>query len=141
MLNEIQDRTPELSRAEQRVARWVVQHPKQASRATLAEVAMECGTSEPTVIRFCRSIGLDGFREFTIRLTEDLSSGKGFVGRLISDPVFASKVDSLGDAVDDRVRRSALGNSLFRNDGGVFAQVAGTAPMPVIARRARLRPP
>ena len=40
MLNEIQDRTPELSRAEQRVARWVVQHPKQASRATLAEVAM-----------------------------------------------------------------------------------------------------
>lgn len=73
MLSKIQDRLPDLSRAEQRVARWVVQHPKQASRATLAEVAMECGTSEPTVIRFCRSIGLGGFREFTIRLTEALS--------------------------------------------------------------------
>jgi len=73
MLSEIKDMTPELSRAEQRVARWVVQHPKQASRATLAEVARQCGTSQPTVIRFCRSIGLHGFREFTIRLTEDLS--------------------------------------------------------------------
>ena len=73
MLSDIQQLTPDLSRAEQRVARWVVQHPKQASRATLAEVARECGTSEPTVIRFCRAVGLDGFREFTIRLTEDLS--------------------------------------------------------------------
>jgi RpiR family carbohydrate utilization transcriptional regulator len=73
MLGDIQQRTPDLSRAEQRVARWVLKHPKQASRATLAEVARECGTSEPTVIRFCRSVGLGGFREFTIRLAEDLS--------------------------------------------------------------------
>lgn len=73
MLDEIQEQALDLSRAEQRVARWVLKHPKQASRATLAEVARECGTSEPTVIRFCRSIGLGGFREFTIRMTEDLS--------------------------------------------------------------------
>ncbi len=73
MLSEIQEQTPNLSRAEQRVARWVVEHPRQAARATLAEVAHECGTSEPTVIRFCRHVGLDGFREFTIRMTEALS--------------------------------------------------------------------
>jgi RpiR family carbohydrate utilization transcriptional regulator len=73
MLNEIQQQTPELSRAEQRVARWVLQHPRQAARAKLAEIALSCGTSEPTVIRFCRHIGLDGFRDFTIRMTESLS--------------------------------------------------------------------
>jgi len=73
MLVQIQDLTPELSRAEQRVARWIVQHPKQASRSTLAAVAAECDVSEPTVIRFCRHLGLQGFRDFTIRLTEDLS--------------------------------------------------------------------
>jgi len=73
MLEQIQERTPDLSRAEQRVARWVVEHPRQASRATLAEVARQCGTSEPTVIRFCRHVGLSGFRDFTIRLTEALS--------------------------------------------------------------------
>jgi RpiR family carbohydrate utilization transcriptional regulator len=58
MLTQIQDQTQDLSRAEQRVARWVVQHPKQASRATLAEVSAECGVSEPTVIRFCRTEAL-----------------------------------------------------------------------------------
>ena len=73
MLVQIKELTPELSRAEQRVARWVVVHPRQASLSTLAGIAMACGASEPTVIRFCRHIGLDGFREFTIRLTEDLS--------------------------------------------------------------------
>ena len=73
MLMQIKDLTPDLSRAEQRVARWVVEHPKQASRSTLASIAAECDVSEPTVIRFCRHIGLEGFRDFTIRLTEDLS--------------------------------------------------------------------
>ena len=73
MLVQIKALTPDLSRAEQRVARWVVDHPRQASRSTLAGIAMACGVSEPTVIRFCRHIGLGGFREFTIRLTEDLS--------------------------------------------------------------------
>jgi RpiR family carbohydrate utilization transcriptional regulator len=73
MLERIQEAAPELSRAEQRVARWVIEHPRQAARATLAEVARQCGTSEPTVIRFCRHVGLSGFRDFTIRLTEALS--------------------------------------------------------------------
>ena len=102
MLNEIQDRTPDLSRAEQRVARWVVKHPKQASRATLAEVAMECGTSEPTVIRFCRSIGLDGFREFTIRLTEDLSRPVSNVHSSVSADDTAS--DAVTKVMDASIR-------------------------------------
>ena len=73
MLARIKEMAPELSRAEQRVARWVVRHPRQASRATLAAIAVACDVSEPTVIRFCRHIGLAGFRDFTIRLTEYLS--------------------------------------------------------------------
>ena len=38
MLVQIKAATPDLSRAEQRVARWVVEHPRQASRSTLAGV-------------------------------------------------------------------------------------------------------
>lgn len=73
MLDKIKEMTPDLSRAEQRVARWVVQHPRQASRSTLAAISAACDVSEPTVIRFCRHIGLAGFRDFTIRLTENVS--------------------------------------------------------------------
>jgi len=73
MLVQIEDLVPELSRAEQRVARWILKHPKKASRGTLAEIARDCGVSEPTVIRFCRHVGTGGFREFAMRLTEHLS--------------------------------------------------------------------
>ena len=66
MLHRIEQQSASLSRAEKRVANWVLAHPRQAADATLAEVARACGASEPTVIRFCRSVGLNGFRELTI---------------------------------------------------------------------------
>jgi len=58
------------------------------------------------------------------KLTDDLSSGQGFVGRLISDEGFATKVDSLGEAVDGLARivervdadQGAIGE-LLREDG------------------------
>ena len=81
MLAQIENRLPSLSRAERRVGQWLLAHPRQAAEATLAEVAGACGTSEPTVIRFCRRLGLGGFRELTIRLTEALSRPVGYVHR------------------------------------------------------------
>jgi RpiR family carbohydrate utilization transcriptional regulator len=102
MLNIIQQRTAELSRAEQRVARWVVEHPRQAARATLAEVSRECGTSQPTVIRFCRHIGLDGFRDFTIRLTEALSGPASNVHNDVSADDTAS--DAVAKVMDASIR-------------------------------------
>lgn len=73
MLSRIERQIPALTNAEQRVAHWVLAHPRQAADATLAEVATACGASQPSVIRFCRRIGLDGFRDLTLRLTETLS--------------------------------------------------------------------
>ena len=68
MLTKIAAAIPDLSRAEKRVATWVVEHPKQATSATLAQIANECGTSEPTVLRFCRRMGMRGFRELGVRV-------------------------------------------------------------------------
>jgi RpiR family carbohydrate utilization transcriptional regulator len=84
MLTRIEQQAGTLSPAERRVAHWVLAHPRQAADATLAEVASECGASEPTVIRFCRSVGLTGFRELTIRLTEALSRPVSYVHRDVS---------------------------------------------------------
>ena len=102
MLAHIEQRTPDLSRAEQRVAHWVLEHPKQASTATLKEVANNCGTSEPTVIRFCRHVGLDGFREFTIRMTEAISRPAIYVHRNVSKDDTAS--DAVSKVMDTTIR-------------------------------------
>lgn len=102
MLTRIQERIPELSRAEQRVARWVIGHPRQASRGTLAAVARACGTSEPTVIRFCRHIGMGGFRDFTIRLTEALSRPVSIVHNNVNADDTAS--DAVTKVMDASIR-------------------------------------
>lgn len=73
MIEKIQASLDDLSGAEQRVGRWVLAHPRQTAESTLAEVAQRSGVSEPTVVRFCRRLGVSGFRELTRRLTEALS--------------------------------------------------------------------
>ena len=93
MLQVIEQRIKDLSPAEQRVAEWVLSHPRQAAHATLATVARECGTSEPTVIRFCRHMGLAGFRELAIRLAEALSHPGNYVHRDVGPD------DSTSDAI------------------------------------------
>ena len=114
MLAHIEERLPALSRAEQRVARWVLEHPRQAADATLAVVAAECETSEPTVIRFCRHVGLDGFREFTRRLTEAMSRPAIYVHRNVgeddtaSDAVTKVMDASIRTLIDTRARTSSM---------------------------------
>jgi len=81
MLTKINRALPSLSPSEQRVARWILAHPKEAASTTLARLAHECETSEPTVVRFCRRVGLGGFRELTLRLTEALSNPLSYVHR------------------------------------------------------------
>ena len=63
---------------------WPI-HAKRRSRRA-------CATSEPSVIRFCRRLGLSGFRELTIRLTESLSRPGSLVHRDVSAG------DSISDA-------------------------------------------
>ncbi|RLP88582.1 MULTISPECIES: MurR/RpiR family transcriptional regulator [unclassified Micromonospora] len=62
---------PSLSPAEQRVARLVVADPAAAARRTITDLATAAETSEATVIRFCRSVGMDGYPQLRIRLAAE----------------------------------------------------------------------
>jgi RpiR family carbohydrate utilization transcriptional regulator len=93
MLIQIKQSLSHLSPSEKRVAEWVLAHPREAVQATLAQVSKECETSEPTVMRFCRRVGLGGFRDLGIRLTEALSRPTSYVHRDVSPD------DSSSDAV------------------------------------------
>jgi RpiR family carbohydrate utilization transcriptional regulator len=84
MLTQISSAIPSLSPSEKRVAEWILEHPKEATDATLAHIAGECRTSEPTVLRFCRRLGLGGFRELGIRLAGSLSAPGSYVHRDVS---------------------------------------------------------
>ncbi|MCH7232188.1 MurR/RpiR family transcriptional regulator [Glycomyces sp. L485] len=61
---------PSLSKAETKVAQEIIREPEAASARTITELARAAGTSEATVVRFCRSLGLDGHRELRIRAAQ-----------------------------------------------------------------------
>ncbi len=73
ILNQIQRARSSLSPAEQRVADLVLKHPRSALNDPIATLAKAAEVSQPTVIRFCRSLGCKGLSDFKLRLASGLS--------------------------------------------------------------------
>ena len=73
MLAQIRRVAPGLSPAERRVAEQVLAHPRAALSDPIAEIARAAQVSQPTVIRFCRSLGCEGLSDFKLRLAGSLS--------------------------------------------------------------------
>jgi RpiR family transcriptional regulator, carbohydrate utilization regulator len=57
-----------LSPAERKVAEMVAADPAGTMAATVASLARAAGVSEPTVVRFCRSLGYEGFADLRLAL-------------------------------------------------------------------------
>lgn len=62
-----------LSPAERRVADHVLAHPRAVLGDPIADIARAAGVSQPTVIRFCRSLGCEGLSDFKLRLASGLT--------------------------------------------------------------------
>lgn len=74
MLNQIRAIQGNLSKSEKKVADIILEHPKKYVTATLSELANAAEVSEPTIVRFCRTLKLGGYREFRLRLAQHLAS-------------------------------------------------------------------
>jgi RpiR family carbohydrate utilization transcriptional regulator len=99
----------QLAPAERRVAAVMAEHPDRIIRGTLASVAREAGVSEPTVLRFCRTIGVGSFKDLKIELAQSLAAGNGALTGAVMprqihpddsvqsamDKVFALAIDAL----------------------------------------------
>lgn len=124
LLERLAARSTELSRAERKVADVVLENPTFAMDATMAAVADTAGVSEPTVMRFCLSMGYDGFQSFKLALAQSLALGfpatfasisaTDDVGQL-SHKIFDHTISSL-----DRARRSLDETELDKAVGAIL---------------------
>ncbi|MER3554717.1 MAG: MurR/RpiR family transcriptional regulator [Meiothermus sp.] len=57
-----------------KIADYVQNDPEQLLYQTVVEVAEASGSSEASVIRFCRDLGFSGFQEFKLALASDLAA-------------------------------------------------------------------
>jgi RpiR family carbohydrate utilization transcriptional regulator len=89
MLDHIRRTKAALRPAEQRVADIVLAAPEAVTRMALTDAARRAAVSEPTIVRFSRSLGCSGFPDFKIRLAQSLAAGVPYVHREVEldDPL------------------------------------------------------
>ncbi|MBX3619181.1 MAG: glucokinase [Rhizobacter sp.] len=76
LLERIRNARDALSPAERRVANMVLENPRTALNDAIGVIAKMAQVSQPTVIRFCRSLGFEGLADFKLKL------GSGLTGSL-----------------------------------------------------------
>lgn len=70
VLLRIQELYDMLSKAEQKVAGYVLENSDETMRLSIASLAKQVNVSEPTVVRFCRKLDFDGYQDFKIALAQ-----------------------------------------------------------------------
>lgn len=73
LIEKVRGARVSLSRAEQRVADLVLARPRTVLNDPIIEIARNAKVSQPTVIRFCRSLGFQGLSEFKLKLASGLT--------------------------------------------------------------------
>ena len=105
---------PSLSPAERQVADWVLRQPGTVLSLPVAAIAREAGVSQPTVIRFCRSMGCHGLSDFKLRLAQGNVARDTAPARIASPSgtrVLQNAIDSLTtlqDRFDPRTLDAAV---------------------------------
>ncbi|EOH97495.1 MurR/RpiR family transcriptional regulator [Enterococcus pallens] len=72
----IRDKLPTLSKSERNLAEYILAKPEKVIRYTASQLAKEAASSPATIIRFTRSIGLNGFTELKLQLSSDIGQQK-----------------------------------------------------------------
>ncbi|MDO9419836.1 MAG: SIS domain-containing protein [Herminiimonas sp.] len=77
LLDSIRTQYDSLSKSEKKVALAVLDQPELAIAENITALAKKADVSEPTVVRFCRAIGFDGWHAFKMKLAQGLALSPG----------------------------------------------------------------
>src|ERR1700712_5707490 len=73
LLDAIRSNLEALSKSEKKVAVTILANPQMALSENLTALAKNARVSEPTVIRFCRAVGYEGWHDFKLKLAQGLA--------------------------------------------------------------------
>ena len=96
VLDNLRAKYGELSASEKKIADFIMRDPEGAVNCNVSELANASGTSDATIIRFCKHAGYSGYYELRITLSREL-------GRIDQ----AHKTDNGGDSVSAVLQKYA----------------------------------
>ena len=147
MLGKIRALKLKLSKSEQRVAEIILSAPERAVKLPVAELARQAQVSEPTVIRFCRSVGCEGLQDFKLLLTQDLASQMRYAQQAINSD--DSTVDLTTKVIDgaiaslvelrQQIDEAALSKAIEILDAAHRIEFYGLGGAAVVAMDAQLK--
>lgn len=110
LIRRIADNRSALRKSEAKVGDYVLANANDVINMRISDLASNADVSEPTVIRFCRAIGFDGFQSFKLQLAQQSGLGDVFTQFAVDDKdtvtdlrnkVFDTTVGTLLTARDD----------------------------------------
>ena len=85
LIRRITESQSSLRKSEEKVATYVLENVDEVIKMRIVDLASKSAVSEPTVIRFCRAIGFDGFQSFKLQLAQQLGLGSVFTQFAVED--------------------------------------------------------
>ena len=85
LIRRIADNRTTLRKSERKVADFVLANPDEVINMRIVDLAANADVSEPTVIRFCRAIGIGGFQAFKLQLAQQLGFGSVYTQFAVDD--------------------------------------------------------
>lgn len=94
-----------MTRSEIRIAKRLLASPNEFVRSSVRGVAADLGVSEPTILRFCRAVGCEGFKDLKFRLIQELAATQAINDQAVraSRPAASNEPATRDAADDDRV--------------------------------------
>jgi len=120
LIASIEQARTTLRRSERKVADYVLAHAEEVIHLRIVDLARAAGVSEPTVVRFCRAIGCNGFQGFKLALAQHVAHAPSYApfslteqdsARDYSSKVFDATIGTLRqvrDQLDARVIEQAV---------------------------------
>ena len=108
IFEKIRIEIPNMRKSEQKVAEFVLADPDSVMNGSISDTSEKAKTSDPTVIRFCRKLGLKGFMELKLRLASSKPFGDAILEDITHDDsvdtIFANIMRSVSEAVNNTER-------------------------------------
>jgi DNA-binding MurR/RpiR family transcriptional regulator len=102
----IAEKLPEMSRAQRKIAKYVLNHPEAVPFFTVGKLAKMTGVSEATVVRFAMFLGFSGYPEWQRAMQESVKRQLTTVERLkISGEVYDSEDKAVFDMFQEDIER------------------------------------
>src|SRR5947208_1357847 len=105
ILPRLESMMDSMTRSEVRIAKRILSAPDDFVRSSVRSVAADLGVSEPTILRFCRAIGCEGFKDLKFRLIQELALSQAISDRAgrAAKPAGAAHPGAGQDPDDDRL--------------------------------------